>query len=75
MVFLDEGNGITLVIGVVTGVEGQTDQRWVRIIEEFLDLVLVLNVRVGVRMEDQAQAILLRHKPGDGMGCLNQSLP
>ncbi len=61
LVFADEGNRITTSIGVVTGVQRKTNERRVRVVQELFDLGLVLNMRVGVRMEDQAQAEL----PGD----------
>ncbi len=44
MVFLDKSHRIAAVVGVMAGIQRQTNERWVRFVQELLDLLLALDV-------------------------------
>ena len=71
----EEGHGITAAVGVMARVQAQRDPRRVGLIEEGLDLIFILDVGLGVRVEDERQPETLDDQVGDPVGRVDQAFP
>ena len=60
----EEGDRVAAAIGMMARVEAERHPLRVGLLEERLDLVLVLDVRLGVRVVDQLQAEAARGQVG-----------
>ena len=56
MVLFHETNRISTTVGVVPRVQAKRDQRRIGLFDEPLDLVFILHMRLGMRVEDRLQS-------------------
>ena len=70
-----EGDGVAAPIGVVAGVEAEADALRVGVREQALDLIFVFDVRLGVRVEDEAEAEVVAGDVGGAVRRPDEPLP
>ena len=72
---LDQLDAVAAAVGVVAGVQAEVDQLGVGGVEEPLDMVLGVDVRVGVRMYDEFEAVGLLDLVAEPFHALGQVRP